>query len=592
MVAPALRIATLSMAFWALCAPASVMAGPPPVDQPLVVDDGSMRRVIVPEMQPIIEKMLPTGGTGVLPDGAVIETVALKASRIEIGVRLGDKTKVLFALSPRNGRPGEGDPVHFELRAQEVPPTLPAARRAVLESALNQLVIAGEAGFAWREVRANVTLSRPDPKLQAALAQAHTLLAGDDKAAASTAASDVALHWPAQSASLFSAWDIGVLQLEAGHKDAAAPYFDRILERFGEAVAVSKLPAAVWSRAAAANRFRRGAAAGDELLARCPEQATDGDKGCKPWELARIAELQGDDAAAQAYMDKVLGDGREATLADLTGRIALAMRRGDSASELRWTRIAAERFADQPEALQLYGGALFRKREFEAAVRVYERLFALAPKRPGVLGHLSGAFNRLGGEVRTGKRPGERYYALVDEMAARAAEGDPLARFLQSVDLFYGGEFAEAAERFAALEEPLGHEARVFIYGAMAHHWLGNDAQAEKLSARAIEVGPNDPDVYYCRSHMVRRRDKAAAVADLKRYIALAEGPGAIRFDDKTDRIRNEIEMLEKGELPPDWDRPGGPGGGRNTRLALAGLAGLLLAGAAIWFIRRRRRAG
>ena len=585
-----LRIMAAATLLWVALTPAAASAAAPPADLPLVADDGSTRRVIVPEMQPIIERMLPTGRASVLPDGAVIETVSLKASRIEIGVRLGDKTRVIFGLLPRNGRPAEGDPIHFELRAQEVPPTLPAARRAVLESALTQLVIAGEAGFQWREVRANVTLARPDPKLQEALAKAHNLLGGDDKAAAQTAANDVALHWPAESATLFSAWDIGVLLLEAGRKDAATPYFDRILLRFGEAVALSRLPAAVWSRAAAANRLRRGAAAGDELLARCPEQATDGKTGCAPWELARIAELQGDDEAAQAYMDRVLGDGSKATLADLTSRVALAMRRRDAAAELRWTKLAAERFADQPEALQLYGGALFRKRDFEEAVRVYERLFALAPKRPGVLGHLSGAFNRLGGEVRTGKRPGERYYALVAEMTERAAKGDVLGRFLQSVDLFYSGKFELAAERFAALEEPLGHEARVFIYGAMAHHWMGHDELAEKLSARAIEVGPSDPDVYYCRSHMVRRRDPAAAVVDLKRYVSLAEGPGAIRFDDKTDRIRNEIELLEKGILPPDWDRPGGPGGGRHTRMALAAAVGLLLAGAALWFIRRRRR--
>ena len=459
----------------------------------------------------------------------------------------------------------------------------------VLEAALKQLVIAGEQGFQWREVRAKITLARPDPKLRKKLDEATARLANDGPNALS-AAREIADHWPAEAAGLFAAWDIGVLLMAAGDKERALPYFDRILDRFQSALNNSRVPAAVWSRAAAANFLRRGKAAGDKVLAGCVDQASDGPGDCQPWELARVAELQGDDKTAVGYMDAALGDGAKAKLDNLNSRIALAMRNNDAAAELQWAKVAVERHPEQPEALQALGGALFRQKRFEEAVRIYEKLFALAPNRPGVLGHLSGAFNRLGGEARTGKRPPEGYEALVDEMARRAEQGDVLGRFLQAVDRFYGGDFDAAIEQFAALEEPLGHEARVFIYGAMANHWLGNKEEAARLSKRAVEVGPSDPDVYYCRSHIVRRTDAAAAVADLKRYVALAEGPGAIRFDDKTDRIRQEIALLEQGKMPPDWDRPGGPVGGRHTRMAIAAAFGLLLAGAVAWWVRRRRR--
>ncbi len=566
--------------------PVAVWATEPPVDRPMVSDDGTVKRVIVPEMQPLIARMLPINKAGALPDGALIEGVSLKAERVEIKVLFPDRSAGIFALVSPTGRPGPNEPANFVLRAQEVPAGLAVARRMVLETALKQLVIAGEAGFEWREVRAKVTLAGTDPRLKADLEAARRKVGSEGGGAAR----ELADHWPAETAGLFAAWDIGVLLLEVGEQERAAAYFDRILERFQDAVGRTRVPAAVWSRAAAANYLRRSQSAGDKMLLGCADQASDGPADCQPWEMARIAELRGDDGVAKTYMEAALGDGSKASLGNLNSRIALATRNNDSAAELKWAKVAAARFADQPEALQALGGALFRQRNFEEAVRVYERLFKLAPKRPGVLGHLSGAFNRLGGEVRTGKRPGERYYALVDEMAKRAEQGDALGRFLQAVDLFYGGDFDGAIEKFAALEGPLGHEARVYIYGAMAHHWQGEDEEAARLSKRAVEVGPNDPDVYYCRSHIVRRTDAAAAVADLKRYVALAEGPGAIRFDDKTDRIRNEIKLLEQGIMPPDWDRPGGPMGGRHTRMAIAAGIGLLLAGAAIWLIRRRRR--
>ena len=99
-----------------------------------------------------------------------------------------------------------------------------------------------------------------------------------------------------------------------------------------------------------------------------------------------------------------------------------------------------------------------------------------------------------------------------------------------------------------------------------------------------------DPDVYYCRSHIVRRSDTAAAAADLKRYVALSEAPGTIHFRDKTERIRKEIELLERGEIPPDWDRPGGPKGGLYRVRFLLGAGVLLVLFALVWQRSRRRR--
>ena len=570
---------------------ATTWAAAPAAEPPIVIDDGSIHQVVAPEMQPIVDRMLPTGQAGILPDGAIIQSVSLKDSRIEIHVLLADKSHVVVALLPRRGRPGANDPINFELRAQEVPPTLPASRRAVLESALTQLVIAGEGGFQWREERGRVTLARAGPKLRAALGGAGRLLLAGDLEAARRAADDVALHWPAESASLFSAWDIGLLLLETGRELVAAPYFDRVLERFTEVVGPRRLPASVWVRAAAANRVRRGAVAGDELLARCVEQAIDGDKGCLTWHLVRVAELQGDDAAAQTYMERILGDGSKASLFELSGRVALALRVDDGPAALRWARLTAERFGDQPAALQLHADTLFRHGRLQEAIGVYLRLYDMAPTRPGVLGPLSDAFHRLGLAVRAGERPADNHGELAKEVEQRADRKDPLGRFLQAVLLFHDADFGDAAEEFAALSEPLGHEVRLFTYAAFAQHWQGHHEAAAKLSAQALKIGPNEPQAHYCHSHIIRRSDAAAAVLDLRRFIALSATPAAIVSAQQVERARKELALLERDTMPPDWARPEGSGGHGHLRIALFAALGLLLAAAAAWLIRRRRLA-
>ena len=41
---------------------------------------------------------------------------------------------------------------------------------------------------------------------------------------------------------------------------------------------------------------------------------------------------------------------------------------------------------------------------------------------------------------------------------------------------------------------------------------------------------PHDPDVYYCLSQVVRKRDIPAAITALERYVALSSAPGFHAF--------------------------------------------------------------
>jgi tetratricopeptide (TPR) repeat protein len=167
---------------------------------------------------------------------------------------------------------------------------------------------------------------------------------------------------------------------------------------------------------------------------------------------------------------------------------------------------------------------------------------------------------------------------------------DPVARFLHAVAVFYDARFAEAIPLFQQLEPRLPHEARVQIYLAMAHYWQGHVADAQRHARRAVEQGPLDPDVYYVRSKVHQDEDRAAAIRDLQRYIDLAEAPGSITFADKTARIRAELAALQRGERPPDWDRPGFDGDRQEqlTRWLSLGLA-VVIGVAVLW--RRRREA-
>jgi LPXTG-motif cell wall-anchored protein len=335
----------------------------------------------------------------------------------------------------------------------------------------------------------------------------------------------------------------------------------------------------------AAARWRAGDAAGAEgILQTCGVRFG----ACSRRKMARAAEEKGDVVLAAQWLDAELGDGSRAERGLLEQRVTLAMRAGDCTAELLWSKRAAERFPDDPALLELRASSLYRAEQYEAAIAGFERVHRLDPQRRGQLAHLAGALHRL----CTPETPAPQLAACARVRAAFAARArnadDTLARFVHGVAIFYDGRFDETLAALGPLEARLPHEPRVLLYQAMAHHWLGRAEEARALAARAVQAGPEDPDVYYCRSKVNQARDPLAAAADLQHYIALAEAPGAIAFADKTARVRRELACLQRGEVPPDWDRPGGP---RSVAPWWAA-AGALVAGLGGLVVWRRRRSG
>ena len=498
--------------------------------------------------------------------------MALKGEAIDVTLSTGGK-ELLFVLRPRYGAPIANEPVRFSVTAPEPTAEMPATDVARVRAALVARLNAREGDFRWQEVRARTTLHEADPKWDAEVARIADLLP-EHQAEAVTGLDALRQRRPAEKMNAFQAWDLGLLLLRIGEKEAANGYFRRVVAVLEDARRKGPVPSPVWERGAAAHVALGDAAAGRADLAACV-QLKSGEKGsCTTWHMASLAEARGDIKEASALYDEALGDGTTASVTQLIRRAALAARAGDGAAELTWARRAFDQFSKEAQALETLASAEFRAGHFEAAVRHYDALFQLAPTRPGVLAHLSGAFNRFEGAVRTGGGDAAAVTRLREEMAARAAQGDVVGRFVEAVAAFYEGRFDAAVPAFHALEQDVPGEARLYIYQAMAHHWQGHAELAEPLALKAVAVGPDDPDVWYCRSQIFRSKNRPQAIGDLKRYMALSEQPGAIHFTDKTERIRKELAMLEAGEMPPDWDRP---------RASVGGFFGLH--GDAVWIL-------
>ena len=146
-------------------------------------------------------------------------------------------------------------------------------------------------------------------------------------------------------------------------------------------------------------------------------------------------------------------------------------------------------------------------------------------------------------------------------------------------------------------------EARLFIYLAVSHFRLGEQQEAQTLIQRAVQVGPDDPDAFYCRAEIYQRVDVRAAIADLERYMSMVAALGRVGVavsDRKTERVRRmhaHLLAITRGEASPEeifdpvrpLDRAL-----MSPRLFAIGATALALvfaaAGASVWVLRRRQR--
>ena len=146
--------------------------------------------------------------------------------------------------------------------------------------------------------------------------------------------------------------------------------------------------------------------------------------------------------------------------------------------------------------------------------------------------------------------------------AADKALDDALAQFMAGVAAHYNAHsVATTAERKKQLyEQAIKYLARarpafdfaprVFIYLAVSHYRLGHQKKAEEMIEKAIKLGEQDPDAYYCRAEIHHRKSSKSALADLDRYLEMvSKTRSAARRRSPTgklERVKAMKRYLEK----------------------------------------------
>jgi tetratricopeptide (TPR) repeat protein len=259
------------------------------------------------------------------------------------------------------------------------------------------------------------------------------------------------------------------------------------------------------------------------------------------------------------------------------------------------------------DAEYVKGLALYRQKKYEEAFELY---YALAHKEPrhGVLGMLVAAL--------ASTHPTK---ARTEELMA-AADGKPddvLAQFVAGVAAHYYAHqsgatsdektrYYKATLQYLARANPaLDFEPRLFIYLAVSNYRLGHQKEAEALIEKAVALGGQDPDAFYCRAEIFQKTNLKRSLEDLDAYLRIQEqqkAMGAVVSPEKLARVKEMQKYLlgvSRGEIAPtELFDPTGSSSAQalasprsfGKGVLLAALAAVALSAAAALASRRRRR--
>jgi tetratricopeptide (TPR) repeat protein len=215
---------------------------------------------------------------------------------------------------------------------------------------------------------------------------------------------------------------------------------------------------------------------------------------------------------------------------------------------------------------------LYRAHKYDEA---YDLYVALARKgiKPGVIGMVVAS-------LASTHPSRERVAALTEtadqhysESAARTssdrAPNDVLAQFVAGVAAHYYAHqsaltkaaklpyYELAIKYLSRAEAAYAAEPRLWIYLAVSHFRLGHQREAEALIEKAVALGADDPDAYYCRAEIFQQKDIARSLADLDVYLAQMkknEASTHITAPEKNARVQRMKEYLlavQRGERKP-----------------------------------------
>ncbi len=198
--------------------------------------------------------------------------------------------------------------------------------------------------------------------------------------------------------------------------------------------------------------------------------------------------------------------------------------------------------------------------------------------------------------------------------AADAASNDPLPQLIAGVAVHYRGhhtgrtlaakerDYRLALRYLGRTQGAFDHAARYWLYTAVSHYRLGEQAPAEAAIAKAVETDlGSDADVLYSRAELHHRTDPKAALADLRAYRALMAankrrgGFSAPEKEAKVGEMEARLQRAFAGEPVGPDERVFDPlkTGGHALPLWLAVVAALIVgvaAGAAASRLAKRKK--
>lgn len=212
---------------------------------------------------------------------------------------------------------------------------------------------------------------------------------------------------------------------------------------------------------------------------------------------------------------------------------------------------ALRTFPDDESLLYLWGYHFYAKRVMDRAIAPWDRLVARNPRFPAVLGQYGTAYLVAGRLDRAGI---ER---LLDRLQANP--DDFVASFLAGLGLYYLKDYERVIPLLEPVVRAVPDESRARLYLAMAHYFLGRQDTAERMFDEMEPYAVQDPDIYYCRSLIYRKRDLPRAIREMERFLQVFVGEGRLSFGpEKVEKARSDLERMRRGEVP-ELNLPGDP---------------------------------
>lgn len=514
---------------------------PPFAGHALVFAPGG-ERVLTAASNPVIERMF----AGAIAD-CTAGDIAVRPGQIA-GALLCPGGPLNFALTvaPPRALAEAGQPLTLRLAAHPgACDALCTQRRAAIVAAVQT----HEAELVWARVQPKPDASKPaasDAWLQA-LVQAQQSL---ERGATAEARGQIQTAVSAQALAALPAealLDLTLLAAEAGEVVVALSAQHALRTKTAEA---GKDPALQALALAAQGLAGEATAATDAALASQPV--------LDPLPLLRVLVARRHYAQAARLLDRGPLTAEKPPRDLLKLRFGVATLMGDSDGQ----QVIAERLSqlhpDGNDGPALLAHAWAGQRRFTDAIGLWRTQALKHPKAPVPYGELAALLQELDQHAQRDPQHNQAAQALRAELKkASTSAPDSVARFVTALNLYENGQFAESVKLLEALLQSGQRHARLALPAALANLWLGKQAAAERWIEQAVALGPDDPEVFYGRSLVLRANKPAQAIADLEHYQQLGTRRTSPVQLWQAQRAAAALAMLRSGQQPPAWDRPG-----------------------------------